>query len=146
MWGFCLLLLSMIMVLPGKVFCFFFFFFQFFFQSFHQDNCGVGKDSRESLDCKEIKPVNPRVSSGSWWWTGKPGVLQSMRSQRVGHGWATELNWIELRQNEWWARLVKWRSLTGPNWRKLILKEKTLFPQRKVSHEDFLFETNHCEN
>ena len=34
------------------------------------------------------------VSSGSWWWTGKPGVLQSMRSQRVGHDWATELNWM----------------------------------------------------
>ena len=33
------------------------------------------------------------VSSGSWWWTGKPGVLQSMGSQRVGHDWATELNW-----------------------------------------------------
>ena len=33
------------------------------------------------------------VSSGSWWWTGKPGVLQSMESQRVGHDWATELNW-----------------------------------------------------
>ena len=33
------------------------------------------------------------ASSGSWWWTGKPGVLQSMRSQRVGHKWATELNW-----------------------------------------------------
>ena len=31
------------------------------------------------------------VSSGSWWWTGKPGVLQSMGSQRVGHDWATEL-------------------------------------------------------
>ena len=31
------------------------------------------------------------VSSGIWWWTGKPGVLQSMRSQRVGHDWATEL-------------------------------------------------------
>ena len=27
----------------------------------------------------------------SWWWTGKPGVLQSMGSQRVGHNWATEL-------------------------------------------------------
>ena len=33
------------------------------------------------------------VNSGSWWWTGKPGVLQSMRSQRIGHDWATELNW-----------------------------------------------------
>ena len=33
------------------------------------------------------------VSSGSWLWTGKPGVLQSMGSQRVGLDWATELNW-----------------------------------------------------
>ena len=34
------------------------------------------------------------VSSGSWWWTGKPGVLQSMGWQRVGHDWATELKSI----------------------------------------------------
>ena len=33
------------------------------------------------------------ASSRSWWWTGKPGVLQSMGSQRVGHNWVTELNW-----------------------------------------------------
>ena len=33
------------------------------------------------------------ASSGSWWWTGKPGVLQSMGSQRVRYDWATELNW-----------------------------------------------------
>jgi len=32
------------------------------------------------------------ASFGSWWWTGKPGVLQSMGLQRVGHDWATELN------------------------------------------------------
>ena len=34
------------------------------------------------------------VDSGSWWWTGRPGVLQFMGSQRVGHDWATELKWI----------------------------------------------------
>ena len=33
------------------------------------------------------------ASSGSWCWTGKPGVLQSMGSQRVRHNWVTELNW-----------------------------------------------------
>ena len=33
------------------------------------------------------------ISSGSWWWTGNPGMLQSTGSQRVGHNWATELNW-----------------------------------------------------
>ena len=35
------------------------------------------------------------VSSSSWWWTGRPGALHSMGSQRVGHDWATELNWTE---------------------------------------------------
>ena len=35
------------------------------------------------------------VNSGRWWWTGRPGVLRFMGSQRVGHDWATELNWIE---------------------------------------------------
>ena len=32
------------------------------------------------------------ASSGNWWWIGRPGVLQSMGSQTVGHDWATELN------------------------------------------------------
>ena len=35
------------------------------------------------------------VNSGSWWWTGRPGVLRFMGSQRVRHDWATELNWTE---------------------------------------------------
>ena len=34
------------------------------------------------------------VNSGSWWWTGRPGVRQFMGSQRVGHDWAIELNWM----------------------------------------------------
>ena len=34
------------------------------------------------------------VNSGSWWWTGRPGVLQFMGSQRVRNDWVTELNWI----------------------------------------------------
>ena len=33
------------------------------------------------------------VNSGSWWWTGRPGVLWFMRSQRVRHDWVTELSW-----------------------------------------------------
>ena len=35
------------------------------------------------------------VNSGSWWWTGRPGMLQFMGSQRVGHDWANEVNWTE---------------------------------------------------
>ena len=34
------------------------------------------------------------VNSGSWWWTGRPGMLQSMGSQRIRHNWVTELNWM----------------------------------------------------
>ena len=33
------------------------------------------------------------VNSGSWWWTGRPDVLQFMGSQRIKHNWAAELNW-----------------------------------------------------
>ena len=36
------------------------------------------------------------VNSGSWWWTGRPGMLQFMGSQRVGHDWAIELNWTNI--------------------------------------------------
>ena len=35
------------------------------------------------------------VDSGSWWWTGRPGVLWFMESQGVAHDWGTELNWTE---------------------------------------------------
>ena len=35
------------------------------------------------------------VNSGSWWWTGRPDMLRFMGLQRVGHDWATELNWTE---------------------------------------------------
>ena len=47
------------------------------------------------------------VDSRSWWWTGRPGVLQSMESQRVRHDWVTKLNWTELKVEfrEWH---VKW--------------------------------------
>ena len=40
------------------------------------------------------------VNSGGCWWTGRPGVLQFMGSQRVGHDWVTEqLNWTEYKCN-----------------------------------------------
>ena len=43
------------------------------------------------------------AGSRSWRWTGRPGVLRFIRSQRVGHNWATELNWTE----KGWLNLVK---------------------------------------
>ena len=52
-----------------------------------------------------------------WWRTGKPDVIQSIGSQRVGHDWVTELNWLWLmwgdislyfdlhfsNNEQWWA-------------------------------------------
>ena len=38
------------------------------------------------------------VNSGSWWWTGRPGVLWFMGSHRVRHDWVTEVNWTD---GEW---------------------------------------------
>ena len=47
------------------------------------------------------------VNSGSWWWTGRPGVLWFMGLQRVGHDWATELNWTErIYRRGWHTRSV----------------------------------------
>ena len=43
------------------------------------------------------------VNSGSWWWTGRPGMLWFMGLQRVGHNQATELtDWL----NWWWLQLI----------------------------------------
>ena len=53
------------------------------------------------------------VNSGRWWWTGRPGVLWFMGSQRVGHNWATELNWRYRKQIN-------------------VLQRENLFPREKL--------------
>ena len=52
------------------------------------------------------------VNSGSLWWTGRPDVLRFMGSQRVGHDWATELNWTEDKSYMWYifTRIWIWRG------------------------------------
>ena len=53
-----------------------------------------GKGGQQGWDCWMLSPTQWAwvwINSGSWWWTGRPGVLQSMGSQRVGHDWATQL-------------------------------------------------------
>ena len=50
------------------------------------------------------------VNSGSWWWTGRPDMLQFMGSQRVGHDWVTELNelkerWTKTSKGKWGVRV-----------------------------------------
>ena len=58
------------------------------------------------------------VDSGSWWWTGKPGMLQSMESQRTGHNWATELNWTELKNQ--WLKEKFYKILNNFGWRNIF--------------------------
>ena len=50
------------------------------------------------------------ASSGSWWWTGKPGVLQSMVSQQVGHDWVTELIYRYYKTRRWEKQVMKLRE------------------------------------
>ena len=60
------------------------------------------------------------ASSGSWWWTGKPGVVQSMESQRVRHNWVTELNCFKYRflcifsidyGNDFWLKMSLFKQV-----------------------------------
>ena len=57
------------------------------------------------------------VDSGSWWWTGRPGVLRLMGSQRVGHNWATELN-----SSRFYLSNVGWCEPPGAEIWELILE------------------------
>ena len=65
------------------------------------------------------------ASCERWWWTGRPGMLRSMGSQRAGHDWATELNWVlknpptncRRHGRSWfdsWVRKVPWRRKGPP--------------------------------
>ena len=57
---------------------------------------GKGDDRR--WDGRMASPTRQTwvwVNSKRWWWTGRPGVLRFTGSQRVGHNWATELNWAD---------------------------------------------------
>ena len=70
------------------------------------------------------------ASSGSWWRTGIPGVLQSMGLQRAGHDWITELNWTELVGKE-----TRWLFLKQDLWsRKQEMQEGWSFQNSKPEY------------
>ena len=52
-----------------------------------------GQQRMRWLDGSPTQWTSIWVNSRSCWWTGRPGVLRFMGSQRVGHDWVTELNW-----------------------------------------------------
>ena len=74
------------------------------------------------------------VSSRSWWWTGKPGILQSMESQRLRQNWATELNVLPSTRkgNESETALVSFTWLKG----------KDMFDLNEPEHQVFQGQEN----
>ena len=67
---------------------------------------GIGGRRRDSRMASPTRWTWVWVNSGSWWWTGRPGVLQFLGSQRVGHDWATELNWTD--KDNYHTRIIKY--------------------------------------
>ena len=59
------------------------------------------------------------VDSGSWWWTGRPGVLRSIWSPRVRHDWATELNWMHIQTGELVFGLLVKGKHNPASWRRM---------------------------
>ena len=72
------------------------------------------------------------VNSGSWWWTGRPGVLWFMGLQRVRHDWATELNWTEYFSewgNKWLYLYPMWMfTKDWPQQRRILIIKWTEWP------------------
>ena len=72
------------------------------------------------------------VNSGSWWWTGRPGVLRFMGSQRVRPDWATRLNWIN------WLWITQKRdNLARPNlikWAFWLIAEEEVRDSKRTHH------------
>ena len=92
------------------------------------------------------------VSSGSWWWTGRPGILQSMGSQKVGLDWATEPSWIGVSSKSsnnmiksWYIGLYENQELASPK-DKIKTDKKQNIEWNKIFltdlHEDFII----CKN
>ena len=72
------------------------------------------------------------VSSRSWWWTGRPGVLRFMGSQRVGHDWAIKLNWR-------WTKLVAQRVKSLPAMQETHVLSLGSFPgEGMATHSSIL--------
>ena len=72
------------------------------------------------------------VSSRSWWWIGRPGVLQSMGLQKVGHDWVTELNWTEsIFIGEWLLFYILVHKIIVIDGAFKLMKYTTSFTERK---------------
>ena len=75
---------------------------------------GMTKD--EIVGCSSLTQwIRVWTSSESWWWTGRSGVLQSVGSQRIGHGWVTERRWDTCRV---WINIKQRSTMQLKSWIK----------------------------
>ena len=88
------------------------------------------------------------VNSGSWWWTGRPGMLRFMGSQRVRHDWATDLIWSDTTLGivnfkicfsdsnaQAGLKTIGWEDLFGPS-NSNIQDSMIIWSNNTVSHTD----------
>ena len=77
-----------------------------------QEEKGTTEDGWDGWTASPTRWTWVWVNSGSWWWTGRPGVLWFMGSQRVGHDWLTELWWLKERLTVLWGHFSKTTNAT----------------------------------
>ena len=106
---------------------------------------GKSRKGREGWDGRMASPTQwpwVWVNSRSWWWTGRPGMLQSMGSQRVGHDWATELNCGSGSGITFPLLVTNWKIISSPTqtseWGTLCLF------WCPCHHRDFLYSFSNC--
>ena len=69
-------------------------------------------------DSMDKSLISVQLLPGTWGWTGKPGMMQSIGSQRVRHDWANELNWTEL----------NWLAICISSFEKYLFRFFAYFP------------------
>ena len=84
------------------------------------------------------------VNSRSWRWTGRPGVLQSMGSQRIGHDWVTELNLKGCRLQGWVASGQTTNREGGSPTHQQIIGLKFYWSRPCPPEQDSVFPTDSC--
>ena len=91
-----------------------------------RDTKGAFRAKMDTIKDRNFMEMWVWVNSGSWWWTGRPGVLRFTGSQRVGHDWATELN---RRLINYWLPFDLLHSIILHSWTRATLSPFIFFLQ-----------------
>ena len=84
------------------------------------------------------------INSGSWWWTGRPGVLQSIGSQRVRHDWVTNTHfhygnkhWLTMLEENKYETVLNFKEEPRLKWKHVIKNVYIYFPQVKFINRSY---------